>query len=220
MNKPTVSVLFVCSTLAVAADYLFAQTSTRVITGAEAEKKREELKTEKAKEWIGKAWGTIAGGNDTSNRRDPPSSGPAFPRGFDGEVTAEEWVGKWVRLACTEAGGAADIGCASQPESGALQLRLQRYGSSSVGGTVYVGGYDLYFSGSVDGKSWKGSGHGRNDTVATDVTITNWESERRDESMIGTFTLTFHPDDAAVGTVVIRADLQGMQRADQTTHRG
>jgi hypothetical protein len=209
MFKTLVSLVFASAICVATPDALLAQSSSRVLTPKEREEK------EKKDTWtsIGKVWSTLGAGNvDTSQRKDPQSRGPAFPRGFAGEVRDEVWTGTWVREACTEAGGAAGIGCAAQPVSGRLRLALARYGKSSFDGTAEVGEIEVFLAGVVGlaGSPMSASGYGR--ALTSDVTITNWRGIENGDQLTGKFTLTFHPDDPKAGTVIVRAAMQEMKK--------
>ena len=172
------------------------------------------------KKYSGKAWYEIQKSMGTENkdweRQQKSNSGGNAIRGdmwsfwTGNKVRNVVWIGSWIRQECTEAGGAAGVGCASQPSTGKLILNLTSPGSS-VEGTIYLGEVEVTLaSKNISDGTKRVTGWGRVPT--SDVTITNWNSNESGGAVTGNFTLTFHPDDATVGTVIVRAAMQDMKK--------
>lgn len=165
---------------------------------------------------LGRAWYKIQERMGTENRdwerQQKSGSGHGAPRGFapPPEALIPTWEGTWIRQSCTDAGGATGIGCKSIPTSGKLVLRLSAP-SSDTEGAIYFGELKAVLTSqkSADGLPHV-TGWGRIEN--SDVTITNWDGKEGSGIYAGNFTLTFHPDDPDIGTVITRATMQNMKK--------
>ncbi len=148
--------------------------------------------------------------NNSWNREQKNNASAAGPRGFaETGGSRSEWRGKWVRSTCSETGGSTDS-CAAQPMSGPLRILMTDHGAS-VGGTIELGMVEVIFSGIKDASGQMSlAGYGRED--GSDITITNWSAARAGTAMTGSFTLAFHPDEASLSTVIVRAVLQDVDK--------
>jgi hypothetical protein len=82
--------------------------------------------------------------------------------------------------------------------------------------TVYLGDFKVLLTrplGSDDGTHL--AGWTRADGV--DVTISNWTATKAGDTMSGSFTLAFHPDDSTAGTVIVKAAMQDMKEQKAST---
>jgi len=208
------SVLFIALTLFFAAPQLRAQV---VPPQSYFQQQAIDKKVEEGKKKVGEAYyeiqkktGTSDNAWKTDQRNNASAAGPRSVAGND--YDSSTWVGQWVRVECVEVGGAVGIGCVSQPASGPLRIEMTDY-KSGIGGTLNLGTLDVTFSGikDADGKV-SASGYGRE--AATDITITNWSGTHAGATMTGSFTLTYHPDETALGPVIVRVAIQDMKEFD------
>jgi hypothetical protein len=189
--------LCICTT-----DGLLAQGPNQTVSPPRPTQSSPRSSAERA---IGRVCESVTRGADNrawERERSHQQSGGGGIRGLLPEPRV--WNGSWVRRKCIEAGGAVGIGCASRPTLGNLHVSI-----SPVNTTIYMGEIKVILTGVENSNgSLRMGGWGRVDT--TDVTISNWNSTQTGNAITGNFTLTFHPDDAAAGTVIVRVDMQEM----------
>jgi hypothetical protein len=130
-------------------------------------------------------------------------TGPSGSTSFDGV-----WTGTWVRQSCSESAGTVIGGCAVLPASDALRADLTQTGTT-LEGRVEVGVFLVTVSGTVgsdDALSLTGSGR----ILTTGLRLTNWRTTRSGNTMAGSFTFAFVPDDPTLATTTLTTDLQNV----------
>jgi hypothetical protein len=139
---------------------------------------------------------SICCGNDSP-------AGPSASTSFAGV-----WTGTWVRQSCTETAGTVTVGCSGLSPSDVLRANLTQTGTA-VEGRVEVGVFLVTVSGTVgsdDALTLTGNGR----ILTTALRLTNWRTTRSGNTMAGSFTFAFVPDDPTFATVTFVADLQNV----------